>query len=181
MKQRQKVITAPSLSPATGRRQGGMTLVFSLVILLILTILGLSTLRTASLEQLMSGNTQEQTRAFEAGDSGLSKALNVMSTSSTTVDPAGYAASTYTYQSSSGVTKENTRSVATVSVATGPAGVASIPTPQIGPAPRSFQPSGSRVCAAYYDQSAVGATTGTFARASLHQGLMTGAPGPCTP
>jgi Tfp pilus assembly protein PilX len=181
MKQRQKVITALSLSPAAGRSQRGMTLVFALVILLILTILGLSTLRTASLEQLMSGNTQEQTRAFEAGDSGLSKAINVMLTSTATVDPAAYTASTYTYQSASLVTKEKTTSTATVSVTTGPAGVASITTPQIGPAPRSYQPSGSRVCAAYYDQSAIGATTGTFAQVRLHQGLMTGAPGPCTP
>jgi Tfp pilus assembly protein PilX len=182
MKQRQKEIAAPSLPPAAGRRQRGMTLVLSLVILLILTILGLSTLRTASLEQMMSGNIQEQTRALEASDSGLSKAINVMLTSSATVDPAAYAAATYTYQSASTVTNEKTTSVATVSAATGPAGVTTITAPQIGPAPRSYQPTGNNAaCAAYYDQSAVGATNGTFARVSLHQGLITGAPGPCTP
>jgi Na+-transporting methylmalonyl-CoA/oxaloacetate decarboxylase gamma subunit len=179
MKQRQKEITALSLSPAAGRRQRGMTLVFSLVILLILTILGLSTLRTASLEQLMSGNTQEQTRALEAADSGLSKALNVIAASSTSSDLATFVADTYTYQSSSFVTNEKTTSFAKVFVPTGPAGVDTLPAPQLVEPQRSSTPSGSYICTAYYDQWVVGTTAGTFAQVSLHQGLSADRSGPC--
>lgn len=56
-------------------RERGMALVMSLVILLILTILGISAMGTASLEEKMSGNTQEGTRAFEVAESGLQSSL----------------------------------------------------------------------------------------------------------
>ena len=58
------------------RKQHGTALVMSMVILLILTILGIAAMGTASLEEKMSGNTQESTRAFEAAESGLMEALN---------------------------------------------------------------------------------------------------------
>ena len=56
----------------TGNRyERGTALIMSLVILMILTILGITAMSTASLEEKMSGNTQESTRAFEAAESGL--------------------------------------------------------------------------------------------------------------
>ncbi len=172
-------------SPTTSRGQRGMALVFSLVVLLILTILGISSLRTSSLEQLMSGNTQEQTRAFEAADSGLSRALNAVKTSTTTVDPIKFFSTNntpYPYQTPSGVGTESSKSIATVSIPTGPAGpLYDSLQPQIGPAPRSSTPSGSIVCAAYYDQSVAGTTNNTLAQVNLHQGLITGAPCPTGP
>lgn len=61
--------------PAAPGAQQGIALVMALVILLILTILGVSALRTTSLEQLMSGNIQEMTRALETADSGASKVM----------------------------------------------------------------------------------------------------------
>lgn len=61
--------------PNKARRQSGAALIMSLVILLIMTILGISAMGTSTLEQKMAGNTQEATRAFEAAESGLSKAL----------------------------------------------------------------------------------------------------------
>jgi len=63
-------IVNPSL-----QSQRGVALIMSLVILIILTILGISAMGTASLEEKMSGNTQETTRAFEAAESGLIQAL----------------------------------------------------------------------------------------------------------
>lgn len=58
--------------PRTGAHvQSGAALVFSLIILLIVTILGLAGLRTSSLEQLMAGNMQEAARALEVADSGV--------------------------------------------------------------------------------------------------------------
>jgi len=162
---------ATSNPQATRGDQRGMALVFALIVLLILTILGVSALRTSSLEQLMSGNTQEQTRAFEAADSGLSRALNDIKTNTASVDPTSFANNTqYTYQVSS--TTERSTTTATAKT---PALI------QIGPAARSSTPSGSNVCVAYYDQKVVGATNVTLAQENLHQGLTTGAPCPAAP
>ena len=61
---------------AGNRYERGTALIMSLVILMILTILGITAMSTASLEEKMSGNTQESTRAFEAAESGLNSALN---------------------------------------------------------------------------------------------------------
>ncbi len=177
MKRRFGRVTSISFSPAANGGQRGMALVFALVVLLILTILGLSSLRTSSLEQLMSGNAQEQTRAFESADSGLSRALNAMLTNTGSVDPSTYANTSpfyiqYSYQTPSSIGIE--KSIATATAYQPKA-------TQIGPAPRSSTPSGSTVCAAYYDQAVTGTTAGTLAQAQLHQGIITGAPCPAAP
>jgi hypothetical protein len=64
------------LVACVGRHERGTALIMSLVILMILTILGITAMSTASLEERMSGNTQESTRAFQAAESGLNEALN---------------------------------------------------------------------------------------------------------
>ncbi|BAU47702.1 hypothetical protein SVA_1126 [Sulfurifustis variabilis] len=48
----------------------------ALVILLVLTILGISAMDTGSLQAVMARNTQDTHRAFEAAESGLSRAMN---------------------------------------------------------------------------------------------------------
>lgn len=57
--------------PCGNARERGVALAMSLVILLILTMLGITAMGTSSLEEKMSGNTQEGTRAFEVAESGL--------------------------------------------------------------------------------------------------------------
>jgi type IV pilus assembly protein PilX len=57
------------LTKTSGQR--GAVLVMALVILLIMTILGVTVMNTASLEARMAGNTQETNRAFHAAESGL--------------------------------------------------------------------------------------------------------------
>ncbi len=64
------------ISMAACHRQRGTVLIMSMLILMILTILGITAMGTASLEEKMSGNSQEGTRAFEAAESGLNEALN---------------------------------------------------------------------------------------------------------
>src|SRR3970040_2121955 len=60
----------------TGNRyERGTALIMSLVILMILTILGITAMSTSSLEEKMSGNIQESTRAFEAAESGINSAI----------------------------------------------------------------------------------------------------------
>jgi Tfp pilus assembly protein PilX len=173
MKIRIERAAATCIPHAVNNNQRGVALVFALVVLLILTILGVSALRTSSLEQLMSGNTQEQTRALEAADSGLSHALHDIQNSTTSVDPTSYVNNTqYTYQVQSVLGTEKSKATATANKPT---------LTQIGPAVRSNMPSGSTVCVAYYDQKVIGATNGTLAQENLHQGLTAGAPCPAAP
>jgi hypothetical protein len=62
--------------PAWHGRESGTALVMALVILMILTILGISSMNTSIMEERMSGNIQDLNRAFEAAESGLSRAIN---------------------------------------------------------------------------------------------------------
>ena len=62
----------PKSAPA---RQRGAALVVGLLLLLVLTILAISGMTTASLEMLMAGNEQYQERAFQAADSAVERAI----------------------------------------------------------------------------------------------------------
>ena len=53
------------------RRQGGAILVVGLVLLLVLLVLGISTMNTASLELSMAGNDQFQENAFQMAETGI--------------------------------------------------------------------------------------------------------------
>ncbi len=59
-----------------GTRQSGAVLLVSLIILVVLTMLGVSTMNSTQLEEKMAANSQEANRAFQAAESGLSSALN---------------------------------------------------------------------------------------------------------
>ena len=59
-------------SPA---RQRGAALVVGLLLLLVLTVLAISGMTTASLELQMAGNEQFQERAFQAADAGIERAI----------------------------------------------------------------------------------------------------------
>jgi len=60
---------------ATPAGQQGAALVVGLLLLLVLTILAISGMTTASLEMLMAGNEQYQERAFQAADSAVERAI----------------------------------------------------------------------------------------------------------
>ncbi len=83
------------------RRQQGIVLVVSLVILMILTILGMAAMSTSSLEIKMSGNAQETTRALEAAESGLNRLYNDTTSFNTSNLPK---AVPYTYGTMNAVT-----------------------------------------------------------------------------
>lgn len=131
-----------------------MALVFGLVILLILTILGVSALRTSSLEQLMAGGTQESTRALQAADSALSRALYTIQTSTATTDPSLYPNNTtYTYTGASAKVGAPTR-------------IQICNNQQRSATGNAY----GTTATAYYDQS-VRANTPANANTVLHQGL----------
>lgn len=73
--------------------QRGAALVVGLLLLLVLTILAISGMTTASLEMLMAGNEQYQERAFQAADSAVERAITagVYNTNATVGDyiPSG--------------------------------------------------------------------------------------------
>ncbi len=62
-------------SPPAPRRQRGAALVTSLILLLILTIVAISGMNTATLELVMAGNTQFQGNAFQAAETGVDRAI----------------------------------------------------------------------------------------------------------
>lgn len=57
------------------RAQSGAALVVGLLLLLVLTLLAISGMTTASLELQMAGNDQYQERAFQMADAGIEQAI----------------------------------------------------------------------------------------------------------
>ena len=70
----------------TGARQRGVALFISLVLLLVLTIIGVSAVQTTSLEERMSRNTRDVALAFQAAESSLRDAEAFLDTVVSTVD-----------------------------------------------------------------------------------------------
>ncbi|HLF09945.1 MAG TPA: PilX N-terminal domain-containing pilus assembly protein [Gammaproteobacteria bacterium] len=66
---------AISLRGATRSAQTGATLVVGLVLLLVLTVLGVSGMNTATMEITMAGNTQFQQDAFQMAEDGIDVAI----------------------------------------------------------------------------------------------------------
>ncbi len=65
----------PPMPQPRARRESGAALVVGLILLLVLTLLAISGMTTASLELQMAGNEQYQRRAFEAADAGVEQAM----------------------------------------------------------------------------------------------------------
>lgn len=69
-------------------RQGGVALVMAMVFLLILTIIGVTTMTTTALEERMAGNMQDKNVAFQAAESALVAGENWLGLQ--TAVPAGF-------------------------------------------------------------------------------------------
>lgn len=57
------------------KRQSGAVLIVAMIILVILTLLGVTTMNTTSLQERIASNTQEQVHAFQAAETGLNQAF----------------------------------------------------------------------------------------------------------
>lgn len=79
----------PRRAGGTPASQEGAALVVGLLLLLVLTILAISGMTTATLELQMAGNEQYQERAFQSAESGVEQA---MAAGVFTTDPATIAA-----------------------------------------------------------------------------------------
>lgn len=62
---------------AQARNQGGAVLVVALVLLIVLTMLGISAIESTKLETKMAANTTNYNRAFQTAEAGLSQALQI--------------------------------------------------------------------------------------------------------
>jgi type IV pilus assembly protein PilX len=56
-------------------RQSGAVLIVSMIILVVLTLLGVTAMNTTSLQERIASNTQEQVHAFQAAETGLNQAF----------------------------------------------------------------------------------------------------------
>ena len=65
-----------STKPCQHNRERGAALITALVLLVILTMLGLSSMTTNTMEERMSSNAQEKNRAFQAAEAGIEIAMN---------------------------------------------------------------------------------------------------------
>lgn len=63
-----------------GAREQGVALIMSLVMLLILTILGISSVQTTSMQERMTLNARDNDLAFQAAESAVREAENYLST-----------------------------------------------------------------------------------------------------
>lgn len=135
----------------TVRRQRGVALVTSLVILLILTIIGIAAMRTSSLEERMAGNVQDTTYAFQAAESGLNRAI---------AEPGGLSLT-------SEVTKSYTFGSARAETST--------KFKQFAPPKRGSGYSATSFDSANFDQSSTGKmgadASGSVARSTVHRGV----------
>ena len=90
MQQRTKFLRRGPVAIARGpRHQRGAALAIGLILLLVLTILAITGMSTATLELRMAGNRQFQERAFQAAEVGIERAMNsgIYSTSVATACP----------------------------------------------------------------------------------------------
>ena len=62
--------------PAADRRQQGAALVVGLLLLLVLTLLAVSGMNSASLEFIMAGNEQYRSNAFQAAEAGIEQTIS---------------------------------------------------------------------------------------------------------
>ena len=68
------------------KHQRGVVLIVSLTILMVLTLIGVSAMKTSSLQERMSGNSRDYQTAFEAAELALRAGEDYIKTISTTTD-----------------------------------------------------------------------------------------------
>lgn len=75
---------------ASVRRQGGAALVVGMILLMVLTLLAISGMTSATMELQMAGNAQYSENAFQAAETGVEEAMRdarVNGTNTSNVDP----------------------------------------------------------------------------------------------
>jgi type IV pilus assembly protein PilX len=76
-------------NPIGGGRQRGAALIIGLLLLLVLTLLAVSGMRSASEELIMAGNEQYRQNAFQGAEAGIERAINNGTYDGATVNTVG--------------------------------------------------------------------------------------------
>jgi type IV pilus assembly protein PilX len=79
------------LRAASARRQGGAALVVGMILLMVLTLLAISGMNSATLELQMAGNAQYAENSFQASETGVEEALRdarLLGVTTADIDPA---------------------------------------------------------------------------------------------
>ena len=79
-------ILKPPLKCGQLKNQRGVVLIMSLTILMVLTLVGVSSMKTSSLQERMSGNARDYQIAFEAAEIALRAGEDYVTSISTTTD-----------------------------------------------------------------------------------------------
>jgi type IV pilus assembly protein PilX len=90
------------INSQSSRKQQGVTLVFSLVILVSLTMIGLTSMQSTQTELAMAGNQRESDFMFQAAEMGLVSAENFVETSPANADFAQSNLGLYTVNATEG-------------------------------------------------------------------------------
>lgn len=69
-------MTGNNYLSAAPHQQGGAVLIVSMILLVVLTLLGVSVMNTTQLEERMASNAQETSQAFQGAETGLSQAYD---------------------------------------------------------------------------------------------------------
>jgi type IV pilus assembly protein PilX len=64
--------------PRFRRQQQGVVLIIALVILVLVTLVGLSTIRTTTMEERMAGNSRDRDKAFQAAEAAVQHCLGLV-------------------------------------------------------------------------------------------------------
>ena len=65
-----------NLTVANRSRQSGAVLIVAMILLVVLTLLGVTAMNTTSMQERIASNTQEQVHAFHAAETGLNQAFS---------------------------------------------------------------------------------------------------------
>lgn len=79
----------PSYRTAPRTTQSGAVLLVSLMILLIMTVLGIASMSTTTMEEKMAGNYQQQQQAYNAAETALRDAEDWLTNNVTRIDDLG--------------------------------------------------------------------------------------------
>jgi type IV pilus assembly protein PilX len=94
------------------RRQRGATLIITLVMLVLITLLSVSTIRTSTMDEKMAGSFRDRDKAFQAAEAAVQSCLAKLQTETYTGTPLTPAAATATPNWEVAANWSNTNSVA---------------------------------------------------------------------
>ena len=64
--------------PASAGRQRGATLIVTLIVLVLITLIGVSSIRSTTMEEKMAGNSRDRDKAFQAAESVVRSCLGML-------------------------------------------------------------------------------------------------------